>query len=193
MKCKTFADVKAAITANHSWRAKMFAPEQPKDPEPPPTPEPEQKPEPLAEFIDLPPFIPAVRPEPNLKPTVQDILKRVARFSGFRVADLKAARRTADVVLPRQIAMALAKYFTLGSLPAIGRHFGGRDHTTVLHAARKYEPVIRKIESTIGRDAGLDEWIEAAFKLAKEDNLETAHERRERLARLRAPLMVAAE
>jgi chromosomal replication initiator protein len=50
-----------------------------------------------------------------------------------------SSRRTANVVRPRQIAMYLAKTLTLRSLPEIGRRFGGRDHTTVLHAVRKIE------------------------------------------------------
>ena len=50
-----------------------------------------------------------------------------------------SSRRTANVVRPRQVAMYLAKLLTLRSLPEIGRRFGGRDHTTVLHAVRKIE------------------------------------------------------
>jgi chromosomal replication initiator protein len=66
---------------------------------------------------------------------------------------LLSSRRTANVVRPRQIAMYLAKTLTLRSLPEIGRRFGGRDHTTVLHA-------VRKIESLIGTDNGLAAEIE---------------------------------
>jgi chromosomal replication initiator protein len=68
-------------------------------------------------------------------------------------SDLLSARRTANVVRPRQIAMYLAKTLTLRSLPEIGRRFGGRDHTTVLHA-------VRKIESLIGNDTTLAAEIE---------------------------------
>ena len=54
-------------------------------------------------------------------------------------ADILSSRRTAVVVKPRQVAMFLAKTLTMRSLPEIGRRFGGRDHTTVLHAVRKIE------------------------------------------------------
>ena len=69
-------------------------------------------------------------------------------------ADLLSSRRTANVVRPRQVAMYLAKILTLRSLPEIGRRFGGRDHTTVLHA-------VRKIESLAGNDSAFAEEIEA--------------------------------
>ena len=65
-----------------------------------------------------------------------------------------SSRRTANVVRPRQVAMYLAKILTLRSLPEIGRRFGGRDHTTVLHA-------VRKIETLAGNDSALAEEIEA--------------------------------
>jgi chromosomal replication initiator protein len=69
-------------------------------------------------------------------------------------ADLLSSRRTANVVRPRQVAMYLAKVLTLRSLPEIGRRFGGRDHTTVLHA-------VRKIENLAGNDSALAEEIES--------------------------------
>ena len=59
-----------------------------------------------------------------------------SRFNVSR-ADILSSRRTATVVRPRQIAMYLSKLLTPRSLPEIGRRFGGRDHTTVLHAVRK--------------------------------------------------------
>ena len=68
-------------------------------------------------------------------------------------ADLLSSRRTANVVRPRQVAMYLAKTLTLRSLPEIGRRFGGRDHTTVLHA-------VRKIENLVSTDTALAEEIE---------------------------------
>lgn len=58
-------------------------------------------------------------------------------FPNITIADLKSARKTAVCVRPRQIAMYLAKQMTGGSMPNIGRRFGGRDHTTVIHAVRK--------------------------------------------------------
>ncbi len=67
-------------------------------------------------------------------------------------------RRTRSVVHPRQIAMYLAKSMTPRSLPEIGRRFGGRDHTTVLHA-------VRKIEDLVSRDVALAEEIETLRRL----------------------------
>lgn len=70
---------------------------------------------------------------------IEDIQKLVASHFNVTRADILSSRRTATVVKPRQIAMYLAKTLTLRSLPEIGRRFGGRDHTTVLHAVRKIE------------------------------------------------------
>lgn len=77
-------------------------------------------------------------------PRIDHIQKVVASAYGVHVRDLKAARRTLNVVRPRQIAMYLAKMLTLASLPEIGRRFGGRDHTTVLHAIKKLDAVVEK-------------------------------------------------
>ena len=66
----------------------------------------------------------------------------VARQYNVSRSDLLSSRRTANVVRPRQVAMYLAKTLTLRSLPEIGRRFGGRDHTTVLHAVRKIEALV---------------------------------------------------
>jgi chromosomal replication initiator protein len=72
-----------------------------------------------------------------------------------------SSRRTANVVRPRQIAMYLAKVLTLRSLPEIGRRFGGRDHTTVLHA-------VRKIEGLVNGDRGLADEIEVLKRMLME-------------------------
>ena len=69
--------------------------------------------------------------------TIENIQKTVAEYYKIRVHDLLSARRSRSVTRPRQIAMALAKELTNHSLPEIGDSFGGRDHTTVLHARRK--------------------------------------------------------
>ncbi len=69
--------------------------------------------------------------------TIENIQKTVAEYYKIRVADLISKRRTRSIARPRQIAMALAKELTNHSLPEIGDAFGGRDHTTVLHACRK--------------------------------------------------------
>ena len=69
--------------------------------------------------------------------TVENIQKTVAEYYKIRVADLLSKRRSRSITRPRQLAMALAKELTSHSLPEIGDAFGGRDHTTVLHACRK--------------------------------------------------------
>ncbi len=69
--------------------------------------------------------------------TIDNIQKTVAEYYKIRISDLSSARRTRSITRPRQIAMALAKEVTNHSLPEIGEAFGGRDHTTVLHACRK--------------------------------------------------------
>jgi chromosomal replication initiator protein len=73
---------------------------------------------------------------------IEDIQRVVSRHYNVSKADLLSARRTRTIVRPRQIAMYLAKMLTPRSLPEIGRRFGGRDHTTVLHAVRKIEGMI---------------------------------------------------
>jgi chromosomal replication initiator protein len=74
---------------------------------------------------------------------IEDIQKLVANHYSVSRPDILSSRRTATVVRPRQIAMYLAKVLTLRSLPEIGRRFGGRDHTTVLHAVRKIETLAK--------------------------------------------------
>jgi chromosomal replication initiator protein len=69
--------------------------------------------------------------------SVEFIQKTVADFYKMKIADMYSKRRPANIALPRQIAMYLAKGLTQKSLPEIGELFGGRDHTTVLHAVRK--------------------------------------------------------
>ena len=69
--------------------------------------------------------------------TIENIQKTVAEYYKIRVSDLSSSRRTRSITRPRQLAMALSKELTNHSLPEIGEAFGGRDHTTVLHACRK--------------------------------------------------------
>ncbi len=71
--------------------------------------------------------------------TIDEIQKRVAEHFNIRLADMHSARRARAVARPRQVAMYLCKQLTPRSLPEIGRKFGGRDHTTVMHAVRKVE------------------------------------------------------
>jgi chromosomal replication initiator protein len=69
--------------------------------------------------------------------TIENIQKTVAEYYNIRLADLSGKGRSRSIARPRQVAMALAKELTTRSLPEIGRSFGGRDHTTVLHGVRK--------------------------------------------------------
>ena len=85
-----------------------------------------------------------VRPQEPKRVKIEDIQRVVARQYNVSRSDLLSSRRTANVVRPRQVAMYLAKTLTLRSLPEIGRRFGGRDHTTVLHAVRKIEALVSK-------------------------------------------------
>lgn len=76
--------------------------------------------------------------------TIDNIQKTVAEYYKIKVADLLSKRRSRSVARPRQMAMALAKELTNHSLPEIGDAFGGRDHTTVLHACRKIEQLQKR-------------------------------------------------
>jgi chromosomal replication initiator protein len=92
---------------------------------------------------------------------IEDIQKLVASRYNVSRSDILSERRTAAVVRPRQIAMYLSKVLTLRSLPEIGRRFGGRDHTTVLHA-------VRKIEKAIGEDNVLQDEVELLKRMLQE-------------------------
>lgn len=85
---------------------------------------------------------------------IEDIQKLVASHYSISRPDILSSRRTATVVRPRQIAMYLSKVLTLRSLPEIGRRFGGRDHTTVLHAVRKIE-TLSKTDGTLSEELEL--------------------------------------
>ena len=83
--------------------------------------------------------------------TIENIQKSVASYYKIRVADILSAKRDKSVTLPRHMAMAIAKEVTSHSLPSIGDAFGGRDHTTVLHACKKIA-ALRQRESSIEQD-----------------------------------------
>ena len=73
----------------------------------------------------------------NKMVTIDNIQKTVANYYKIRISDLLSAKRNRSLARPRQLAMSLAKELTSHSLPEIGDAFGGRDHTTVLHACKK--------------------------------------------------------
>ncbi len=86
--------------------------------------------------------------------TIDEIQKKVAEHFNVRMSDMHAAKRARSVARPRQIAMYLSKIMTDKSLPEIGRKFGGRDHTTVLHAVKKVEELV-EIDQSILEDVEL--------------------------------------
>ena len=83
--------------------------------------------------------------------TIENIQKTVAEYYKIRVADLLSKRRNRSIARPRQMAMSLCKELTNHSLPEIGDAFGGRDHTTVIHAVKKIEE-LKETEHKIGED-----------------------------------------
>ncbi len=86
----------------------------------------------------------------NKTVTVDNIKKTVSQYFNIKTSDMDSKRRTRSITRPRQMAMALSKELTNHSLPEIGEYFGGRDHTTVLHACRK-------IKELCAEDSGLNE------------------------------------
>jgi chromosomal replication initiator protein len=88
------------------------------------------------------------------KVTIEEIQKKVAAHYSIKYSDMSTPRRTRQIALPRQVAMYLSKKFTTLSLPEIGKNFGGRDHTTVLHAFKKIEDVMAK-DSNLSEDIRL--------------------------------------
>ena len=92
------------------------------------------------------------------KVTIDEIQKRVAEHYHMRLGDMSSARRARAVARPRQVAMYLAKQLTSRSLPEIGKRFGNRDHTTVMHA-------VSRVQELIGTDAGFAEDVELLRKM----------------------------
>jgi len=86
--------------------------------------------------------------EKNKELSVEEILKRVSSHFNVKVSDIKSSRRHKAIVLPRQVAMYLARQLTSASYPEIGEKFGGKDHSTIIHA-------INKIEKLAGEDYSL--------------------------------------
>jgi len=85
------------------------------------------------------------------KLTIDEIQRAVADYFNLRLSEMLSQRRARNIARPRQVAMYLAKQLTSRSLPEIGRQFGGRDHTTVMHAVRKIED-LRRDDSTLDED-----------------------------------------
>jgi len=92
--------------------------------------------------------------------STEDIQKYVANYYNIRLQDMKSKKRSRNIAFPRQVAMYCCKILTSLSLPEIGECFGGRDHTTILYAARK-------IEGLLGQDEGFRDEIDHILKLIK--------------------------
>ena len=88
------------------------------------------------------------------KVTVEEIQRKVADHYNVRLSDMIGPRRTRTIARPRQVAMYLAKHLTTRSLPEIGRRFGGRDHTTIMHGVRKIEELMAQ-DQQIAEDLAL--------------------------------------
>ncbi len=91
--------------------------------------------------------------EEEKRVTIDLIQKRVAEYFDIRMSDMRAKKRTQAIAFPRQIAMYLVRDLTEHSLPEIGEYFGGRDHTTILHAYNKIKDQIKKdqkLKKTLG-------------------------------------------
>jgi hypothetical protein len=87
-------------------------------------------------------------------PSIRDIQKAVSKHYEVSLADILSSRRTAKIVKPRQVAMYICKELTPHSLPQLGRRFGGRDHTTVLHAVRKI-PAVARVDAELAHDLAI--------------------------------------
>jgi chromosomal replication initiator protein len=83
-----------------------------------------------------------LRGSPGVKTSIEDIQRKTAEFYKLDVKDFHSPQRARRVARPRQVAMYLSRKLTTRSLPEIGRRFGGRDHTTVLHACRRIEALV---------------------------------------------------
>ncbi len=86
--------------------------------------------------------------------SIDEIQSRVSDHYRIRKAEMTSARRAREVARPRQVAMYLSKQLTPRSLPEIGRRFGGRDHTTVIHAVRQIEK-LRQMDAELDADIRL--------------------------------------
>lgn len=105
----------------------------------PPKPEPAPKARSYRTWFSIEDVEPA-----GFQPTIREIQVVVSAYYHISTMNIRSALRTQDIVKPRQIAMYLARELALKTMPEIGRYFGGRDHTTVLHAIRRTEALIGK-------------------------------------------------
>jgi chromosomal replication initiator protein len=95
-----------------------------------------------------------VKNQDNRFVTIESIQREVANFYGMRVQDLKSERKQKSIAVPRQVTMYLARRYTGASYPEIGEKFGGKDHSTVIHA-------VKKIEKLLGNDPSLTNTVDS--------------------------------
>ena len=92
------------------------------------------------------------------KVNIEEIQKRVSQHFNVKMSDMSSARRSRTIARPRQVAMYLSKNLTSRSLPEIGRRFGNRDHTTVIHA-------VKKVEELREKDLSFDEDVQLLIRM----------------------------
>ena len=92
------------------------------------------------------------------KVNIEEIQKKVSQHFNIKMSDMSSARTSRTVASPRQVAMYLSKNLTSRSLPEIGRRFGNRDHTTVIHA-------VKKVEALRNKDASFDEDVQLLIRM----------------------------
>ena len=92
------------------------------------------------------------------KVNIEEIQKKVSQHFNIKMSDMSSSRRSRTVARPRQVAMYLSKNLTSRSLPEIGRRFGNRDHTTVIHA-------VRKVEELRSKDLSFDEDVQLLIRM----------------------------
>lgn len=172
--CHTAADAlaRAQRAATMRRHARVPPPDpQPQRPAPVAVVAPAPRPWPVDEnsVIELPNFL-ALRypgvPNPEIEatrsPSVQSIIAACADYFGVDFCDVVSVRRTGNVMKPRQIAMYLCKKLTPRSLPDIGRRFGPRDHTTILHGVKKITGLVATDHVLAGDVAAIEAKIAGA-------------------------------
>lgn len=97
-------------------------------------------------------------------PSIERIIAVASRYFGISQGDMRSASRLKRITRPRQITMAVCHRLTSCGSPTIGRKFGGKDHTTVLHALRLFKPLIDNVDKRIGGDASITTWIDELVK-----------------------------
>jgi hypothetical protein len=161
--CTTALEVKllAALVTERRLRTRRV--EAPPDSKPKwrvqePAPEPEPKLE-----VYGPPRPRGWRPASSAR--LSDIVAEVAKRWDVSVTDIRSARRTAEVVVPRHVAILLCRTLTQMSHPQIGRAIGGRDHTTTLHASTRYNWLRLELIECLSPSDPLGMWVRKAFEL----------------------------